>query len=163
MALDTKEQRRILGKFATGVTVAGTRDGDDTWGMTANAVTSLSLDPPLVILCVQRESQSHSRFKDAGCFALSILAADQQEISDRFAFKGPKDFSGLATKTAETGAPILADALGWIDCRLSDILPGGDHDIFVGEIVAGGAAPDGEPLLFYGGKYAKLDGPSNTT
>lgn len=156
MALDSKEQRRILGKFATGVTVASTKIGDETWGMTANAVTSLSLDPPLVILCVQKDAHSHSKFKEGGCFALNILSAQQQEISDRFAFKGPKDFSGLETTTADTGAPILKDALGWVDCKLKEILPGGDHDIFIGEIVDGDAANEGQPLLYYGGKYAAL-------
>ena len=156
MTLDSNEQRRILGKFATGVTVASTKVGDETWGMTANAVSSLSLYPPLVLLCIQRDGQSHTKFTAGGCFALNILSAEQQEISDRFAFKGPKDFSDLETTTAETGAPILKHALGWVDCRLKEILPGGDHDIFVGEIVAGGAAEDGEPLLYYSGKYAKL-------
>lgn len=155
MALDPKEQRRILGRFATGVTVASTKVGDETWGMTANAVTSLSLYPPLVILCIQKDGQSHAKFKEGGCYALNILAADQQEISDRFAFKGPKDFSDLDTKTAETGSPILNDSLGWVDCKLKEILPGGDHDIFIGEIVAGEASEDGEPLLYFGGKYAK--------
>lgn len=154
MTLDSKEQRRILGKFATGVTVASTKVGDETWGMTANAVTSLSLDPPLVILCIQKEGKSCEKFENGGCFALSILSAEQQELSDRFAYKGPKDFSGLETIAAETGAPILKDALGWVDCRLKEILPGGDHDIFVGEIVAGGASEDGEPLLYFSGKYA---------
>lgn len=156
MALDSKEQRRILGKFATGVTVASTKIGDETWGMTANAVTSLSLDPPLIILCIQKDSQSLDKFKEAGCYALNILAADQQEISDRFAFKGPKDFSDLDTTTAETGAPILSGSLGWIDCKLKEILPGGDHDIFIGEIVAAAAPEEGQPLLYFSGKYAQL-------
>ncbi|MEO8496604.1 MAG: flavin reductase family protein [Planctomycetota bacterium] len=156
MTFDPKEQRRILGKFATGVTVASTKVGDETWGMTANAVTSLSLDPPLVILCVQKDAHSRDKFEEGGCFALNILSAQQQELSDRFAFKGPKDFSGLETTTAETGAPILKDALGWVDCKLKEILPGGDHDIFIGEIVAGGASDEGAPLLYYGGKYANL-------
>jgi len=111
MTLDAKEQRRILGKFATGVTVASTKVGDETWGMTANAVTSLSLDPPLVILCIQKEGQSRSKFEEGGCFALNILSEDQQEISDRFAFKGPKDFSDLETTTAVTGAPAAAATL----------------------------------------------------
>ncbi|MBC8353781.1 MAG: flavin reductase family protein [Planctomycetes bacterium] len=156
MPLDSKEQRRILGKFVTGVTVASTKVGDETWGMTANAVTSLSLDPPLVILCIQKEGQSRIKFEEGGCFALNILSADQQEISDRFAFKGPKDFSDLDATTAKTGAPILNGTLGWVDCKLKEILPGGDHDIFIGEIVAGAAPEEGEPLLYYSGKYAKL-------
>lgn len=158
MTLDAKEQRRILGKFATGVTVASTKVGDETWGMTANAVTSLSLDPPLVILCIQKEGQSRSKFEEGGCFALNILSEDQQEISDRFAFKGPKDFSDLKTTTAVTGAPILKDALGWVDCKLKEILPGGDHDIFIGEIVAGEAGDNGLPLLYFSGRYSRLPG-----
>ena len=78
MAFDSKEQRRIMGKFATGVTVASTKLGDETWGMTANAVTSLSLDPPLVLLAVVRESQSHAKFKDAGCFDTIRLVRSQR-------------------------------------------------------------------------------------
>ena len=155
MGFDSKEQRRIMGRFATGVTVASTKLGDETWGMTANAVTSLSLDPPLVLLAVVCDSQSHAKFKEAGCFALNILSADQEQISTRFASSGPKDFADLATKVAATGAPILADALAWVDCQLVEILSGGDHDIFIGQILAGDAA-EGEPLLFYGGKYARL-------
>jgi flavin reductase (DIM6/NTAB) family NADH-FMN oxidoreductase RutF len=155
VSFDSQAQRRILGKFATGVTVASTIVESETWGMTANAVTSLSLAPPLVLLAVVRESQSHTKFQAGGCFALNILAAEQEEISNRFAFAGPKDFTGLATTTAKTGAPILKDALGWVDCRLVEILRGGDHDIFIGEIVAGDAR-DGQPLLFFNGKYASL-------
>ncbi|MEX0819263.1 MAG: flavin reductase family protein, partial [Pirellulaceae bacterium] len=91
-----------------------------------------------------------------GCFALNILSSDQQEISDRFAFKGPKNFSDLETTTAKTGAPVLKGTLGWVDCKLKEILPGGDHDIFVGEIVAAGAVDAGAPLLYFNGKYATL-------
>lgn len=159
MLFDSREQRRIMGKFATGVTVASTRVGEAMWGMTANAVTSLSLDPPLVLLAVVRASQSHSWFQQGGCFALNILAADQAAISTRFASTGPKDFSDLNVHTALTGAPILSDALAWVDCKLVEVLPGGDHDIFIGEIVAGGAR-DGEPLLFFGGKYGQLASPA---
>ena len=158
MAFDSKEQRRIMGKFATGVTVASTIVDGDAWGMTANGLTSLSLDPPLVLLAVARDSQSLEKFKHGGCFALSILTSAQQEISDRFAFKGPKDFSGLESRVAETGAPILKEALGWVDCRVTDVLSGGDHDIFLGEIVAGDAC-EGDPLIYFSGNYAKLQAP----
>ena len=156
MGFDSKEQRKIMGQFATGVTVASTTDGDSTWGMTANGVTSLSLDPPLVLLAVQRDSQSHEKFEQAGCYALNILSAEQQELSDRFAFKGPKDFSGLDVKRAETGAPILHDVLGWVDCKVVEILTGGDHDIFIGEIVAGECSEQGDPLLYYAGGYGRM-------
>ena len=156
MAFDSSEQRKIMGKFATGVTVASTKLGEETWGMTANGVTSLSLDPPLVLLAVQTDSHSHEKFKQAGCYALNILSVDQQELSDRFAYKGPKDFSDLETTVAETGAPILSSTLGWVDCRIVEILSGGDHDIFIGEIVAGACSDEGAPLLYYAGGYSKL-------
>ena len=81
-----------------------------------------------------------------------MLRADQEEISRRFAISGPKDFSGLALTAAETGAPILVDAIAYVDCKLVEILSGGDHDMFVGEPVAG-EVRDGEPLIFYGGEY----------
>lgn len=155
MSFDSLQQRKIMGGFATGVTVASTKVGDETWGMTANGITSLSLDPPLVLLAVQKDVASHGKFKAAGCFALNILTAGQQELSDRFAFKGPKDFSDLDHTTAETGAPILNDSLGWVDCRITQVLDGGDHDIFIGEIVAGEAGT-GEPLLYFGGKYGRM-------
>jgi flavin reductase (DIM6/NTAB) family NADH-FMN oxidoreductase RutF len=154
---DPKEQRRIFGRFATGVTVMSTLAGDETWGMTANAVTSLSLDPPLVLVAVVRGNATDGYLKASRCFALSILSADQQELSVRFSSPGPRDFADLATRTAVTGCPILVDALGWVDCRVVDILPGGDHEIYVGEILAGDAAHEGQPLLFYGGRYARLD------
>ncbi|MDE0736161.1 MAG: flavin reductase family protein [Pirellulaceae bacterium] len=155
MTFDSQEQRRIMGLFATGVTVVSTQHDQQTWGMTANAITSLSLDPPLILVAVQRESQTYEKLKEAGCFAVNILSAEQEEISNRFAFKGPKDFSDLDFTTDVTGAPVLSGTLGHVDCRLKEILPGGDHDIFIGEIVAGKSA-EGQPLLYYQGQYTRL-------
>jgi len=155
MSFDSKRQRQIMGRLATGVTVVSTKTGDGGWGMTANAVTSLSLEPPLVLVAVVRDSQTHTHLSESRFFAVNILSEEQEALSNRFAFKGPKDFSDLDVKTAVTGAPILGDAIGWVDCRLTEILPGGDHDIFIGEIVAGDLG-DGRPLLFYEGKYGRL-------
>jgi flavin reductase (DIM6/NTAB) family NADH-FMN oxidoreductase RutF len=155
MSFDSKRQRQIMGRLATGVTVVSTKAGDDGWGMTANAVTSLSLEPPLVLVAVVRDSQTHTYLQDSRFFAVNILSEEQEELSNRFAFKGPKDFSDLEVETAITGAPILKDAIGWVDCRLTEILPGGDHDIFIGEIVAGDVG-DGRPLIFHEGKYRRL-------
>jgi flavin reductase len=157
VAFDPKEQRRIFGRFATGVTVLSTIADKETWGMTANAVTSLSLEPPLVLVAVVRNSATDGYLKASRCFALNILTAAQKHLSTRFSGPGPRDFSDLETKTAVTGCPILVDAMGWVDCRVVDIFTGGDHEIFVGEIVAGDAQ-DGakKPLLFFGGQYARL-------
>ncbi|MFP6763245.1 MAG: flavin reductase family protein, partial [Planctomycetaceae bacterium] len=156
MAFDSGMQRKIMGHFATGVTVV-TSGGEEPAGLTANSVTSLSLDPPLVLFALAKKSGAQQAFRDSGCFAMSILSSAQQEISNRFAAPGPKEFSDLNTCTAETGAPILAESMGWVDCRLSEVLEGGDHDIFIGEIVAGDILQDGgEPLLYYAGGYREI-------
>jgi flavin reductase (DIM6/NTAB) family NADH-FMN oxidoreductase RutF len=156
VAFDPQLQRRIFGRFATGVTVVTTLRGDQPHGMTANAVTSLSLDPPLVLVAVDRRAGMHAALHEGQCFALNILNDTHEPVSRRFAMSGPKDFGDLAVITAVTGAPILADALGWVDCRITQVLPGGDHDIFIGEIMAGGHNEEGRPLLYYSGKYRKL-------
>jgi flavin reductase (DIM6/NTAB) family NADH-FMN oxidoreductase RutF len=155
MAFDAMEQRRIMGCFATGVTVVTTHHDGQFHGMTANAVTSLSLDPPLVLVAVDRLSQTHESLKQGQCFAMNVLREEQEALSSQFAAPGPKDFSRLKVKTAATGAPILVDALAFVDCRLREIFPGGDHDIFIGEILAG-YVQEGKPLVFYRGKYAQL-------
>ena len=155
MPFDSQQQRRILGRFATGISVATTRVGDELFGMTANAVTSLSLDPPLVLLCVDKYAQFLTAIKQSKVFALSILGEEHEHHSRRFAQKGPKEFTDWNSVTSTTGSPILSEALAWVDCNVVDILPGGDHEIFVGEIVAGDCR-DGRPLLYFGGQYAKL-------
>jgi len=156
MAFDSKLQRKIMGRFATGVTVVTTAGKGGMGGLTANAVASLSLDPPLVLVAVDKQAGSYPEIKENGCYAMNILAADQEEISRRFATPGPKDYSGLKWKAVVTGAPVFDGALGYVDCRLAEVLPGGDHDIFIGEIVAGDGRDDGLPLLYYSGKYRQL-------
>lgn len=151
-------QRRIMGRFATGVTVVTTRWQDKLWGMTANGILSLSLDPPLILVSIDRRNQMHASVTEGKCFAVNILTLDQQDVSQRFAARGYKDFDSVALTTAETGAPVLKDALAFVDCRLVEILPGGDHDMFIGEIVAGDVGI-GDPLLFYSGSYTHLAPP----
>lgn len=155
MAFDSKEQRRVFSHFATGVTVVTTDGKAGSHGLTANAVASLSLDPPLMLVAVEKKAHSHQYIRDNRCFACNILSAEQAALSKRFATPGPKDFDDIPVKKVETGAPVFTEALGFVDCRVVEILPGGDHDIFVGEIVAGDAT-DGEPLLYFRGKYARL-------
>ncbi len=156
MAFDPQLQRHIFGRFATGVTVVTTRIGEQLHGMTANAVTSLSLDPPLVLVAVDRKAGMHAALHAGQCFALNILNDTHEHLSRRFAKSGPKEFADLDVTTAVTGAPILKEALGWVDCRITQVLAGGDHDIFLGEILAGGHNEEGRPLLYYGGKYRKI-------
>lgn len=158
MRFDSMLQRRIMSRFVTGVTVVTTRREDKLWGMTANGILSLSLDPPLILVSVDRRNQMHASISEGKCFAVNILTDDQQDVSQRFATRGYKDFESVALTTAETGAPILADALAYVDCRLVEIVAGGDHDMFIGEIVAGDVGV-GDPLVFYSGNYVRLAPP----
>jgi flavin reductase len=155
MTIDSKKQRQIMGHFATGVTVVTTDGEAGSHGMTANAFASLSLDPPLVMVAVDKRAAMLEFLKTNRCFAVSILRRDQEEISRRFARPGPKDFSDLNITTSATGSPILADGIAFIDCRVYEILPGGDHEIFIGEILTGDHQ-GGDPLLFYAGSYRRL-------
>jgi flavin reductase len=155
MAFDSQKQRKIMGHFATGVTVVTTGGEAGVHGLTANAVASLSLDPPLVLVAVDRRAATLDFLKKNRCFAVNILRLEQEEVSRRFAKPGPKDFSDLNVTVAATTAPILADCLAFVDCRVVDVLPGGDHEIFVGEIVAGELL-GGEPLLYCAGSYSRL-------
>jgi flavin reductase (DIM6/NTAB) family NADH-FMN oxidoreductase RutF len=155
MAFDSKVQRRIMGHFATGVTVVTVSQNGEIQGMTANAVASLSLNPPLVLVAVDKTAAMHAALTASRHFALNVLSDAQEHVSRRFAMRGPKEVNDLTWITAESGAPVLADALAWVDCRLADILPGGDHDVFIGEILAGDSR-DGAPLLYFRGKYRRL-------
>ena len=162
MAFDPMLQRQIMGRFATGVTVVTTRYGEQTSGMTANAVMSLSLDPPLVVVSVDRQSNMHGHLTQGQCYAINVLKHDQEELSRRFAKPGPKDFSDLKLTVAETGAPIFVDVLAYVDCRVVEVVPAGDHDMFIGEPVAG-ETYGGEPLIFYSGQYAQLEAAPTTS
>jgi flavin reductase (DIM6/NTAB) family NADH-FMN oxidoreductase RutF len=155
MPFDSQKQRKIMGHFATGVTVVTTDGEAGSHGLTANAVASLSLDPPLVLVAVDKRAATLEYLVKNRCFAVNILRLDQKDLSRRFATTGPKDFSDLKITTAVTGSPVLVDGLAFLDCRVHDILPGGDHDIFVGEIVAG-EYQGGEPLLYFSGRYRQL-------
>jgi flavin reductase (DIM6/NTAB) family NADH-FMN oxidoreductase RutF len=155
--IERSEFRRVMGHFVTGVTVVATWRGDGTpCGLTANAVASVSLEPPLVLVCVEQAADSHDCIREAGVFSVNILAAEQERISRRFASWDLEDkFGGVAFRTGATGAPILEGALGWLDCRLWASYPGGDHTIFVGEVVEGDAR-QGTPLLYYRGGYGRF-------
>jgi flavin reductase (DIM6/NTAB) family NADH-FMN oxidoreductase RutF len=158
MSFDSKKQRKILGHFATGVTVVTTGGSAGLHGMTANAVASLSLHPPLVLVAVDKRALTLAYLKENRCFAVNILSLDQEEMSRRFALPGPKDFSDLKTKSGATASPILAHCLAYLECKVVEILPGGDHEIFIGEILAGEYF-GGEPLLYYSGGYRRLAEP----
>jgi len=155
--------RRVCGHFTTGVTVV-TAVADEGWiGATVNSFTSVSLDPALVLFCLRHDSRLLTAIRTCGQFAVSILAAGQGPVAMDFAAKGLPSFDGLACLTGATGAPVLRDGVGYLECKLADEYPGGDHRIVVGAVTAlgllgdGAAAGPGGPLTFYRGRLARLD------
>lgn len=145
-----------MSHFATGVTVITTKDREGTpFGLTANAFLSLSLNPPLVLISVDKSAQCYSCFDESKVFAVNFLSEDQEEISRRFATKGIEKFAGLSWREGNNGAALLDGTIGYVECKLIEVHDGGDHTIMVGEIVNAGAAGD-RPLLFFKGKYQRL-------
>lgn len=155
MSVDPDAFRAVMGRFATGVTVVTTCQGTRRAGITVNAFASVSLDPPLVLVCIDRTSHVHDVLLESGIFAVSILTQEQAELSSCFASNSDyryTSFCGAASHTEATGAPVLDESLGFVDCRITDVYPGGDHSIIVGRVEALGGGP-GEPLLYYRSRY----------
>lgn len=156
MALDKSEFRRLLGHFATGVTIITTVSKDQKpTGMTANAVTSLSLVPPLMLICVDKAADCYSCFEASKVFTVNVLAEEQEALSRRFATKGVEKFEGVGYRAGQNGCAILDDAVSYMECRLTQAIDGGDHTIYLGEVEAGDAS-EIAPLLFFRGGYRKL-------
>ncbi len=156
----TEDFRGALAAFATGVTVVTTRGEEHPYGMTANAFSSVSLDPPLVLVCVKAFSEGGDLIRENGVFAVNILAAEQEPLSRYFASKdrprGRDAFGDIAHRTAASGSPILDGVVGYLDCALNASHEAGDHVIFIGEVLALDFSHQVEPLLFHGGGYRFL-------
>lgn len=153
-AFDPTDFRAALGSFATGVTIVTTLDGEGRdVGLTANSFNSVSLDPPMILWSLGLGSRSLRAFRDAGHFAVHILAADQEPLSNRFASRGEDKFAGVELERSGEGVPLLHGCSARFECRTVYQYEGGDHIIFVGE-VTGFDRSDRPPLLFHGGRYA---------
>jgi flavin reductase len=152
--------RSMMGRFATGVTVVAARTGPLLAGMTANAIASVSIDPPLMVANVSQRSETHRAIVESHSFAVSVLSADQQPLAECFAapITAAKlhRFCDAPWHEAETGSPVLDGSIAYFDCRLVARHPGGDHTLFVGEIVSAGYEESGEPLLYFGSSYRRL-------
>lgn len=152
--VETRSFRRALGSFATGVTVITARTGDGRpVGITANSFNSVSLDPPMVLWSLARTAGSMPAFEGATHWAVHILAADQEALSNRFAQRGTDKFAGLDTRDGAGGAPLLEGCATRLQCRTAFRYAGGDHVIFVGEVLDF-ESRDTAPLVFHGGRYA---------
>ncbi len=156
--VDPKEFRRVMGTFATGVTIVTTRSPEgDPYGVTVNSFTSVSLDPPLVLVCLDDQLSGLEAFLESRLFAVNILSEDQRRLSNHFARKGSDRAQGI-DKLGVTGTPILGRALAHLECEVEAVHPGGDHTILVGRVryAHKNSAPGREPLLFYRGGYRGL-------
>lgn len=155
--------REVLARFASGVTVVTTLDGDEPVGMTCQSFSSVSLDPPLVLFVPARSSRTWPLIQQSGGFCVNILAADQEQLSARMATKGVDKFAGVSWHPSKvTGSPVIDGTLAHLDCTIHDVHEGGDHHIVVGRVEHLEHQPEGaavaEPLLYFRGRYRTTDG-----
>lgn len=148
--------RQLLGRFATGVTVitARTSNGEPI-GMTANSLASVSLDPPLVLVAVEKIHEMHTALTDATYWVFNVLSSEQEALSRRFAGDEPNRFLGVSYHENDRGVPVIEGTVAHIECEKHAAVPGGDHTVFIGHVV-GGDTTDRRPLLYYRGGYAGL-------
>jgi flavin reductase (DIM6/NTAB) family NADH-FMN oxidoreductase RutF len=159
MAVDPNAFKQTLAQWASGVTIVATEVAGQRVGITASSLASVSLDPPLILICVAAKLHMHQAIQSSGIFAVSILAAEHLELGMRFAGMFPQvsdRFAGIDFHTAVTGAPILTGALAWLDCRLASAHAAGDHSVFIGEVQATGARGHGKPLLYHSRHWRQL-------
>jgi len=156
--VDPDEFRRILGHFATGVTIVTAMVDDEPVGMAANAFSSVSLDPPLVLFCAAKSSSTWPKIHTTGSYAVNILGEHQAEVCRNFATAPSGErFRDVAFHTAATGSPILSDSVAFVDCRIDAEHDAGDHTIVVGRVVELGQFQEElPPLLFHRGVYPRL-------
>ncbi|MDT0263235.1 flavin reductase family protein [Jatrophihabitans lederbergiae] len=155
-----RQLRSTLGCFATGITVVAT-GGQQPHGMTANSFTSVSIEPPLVLVCVRVDAVFHESLRAFGSYSVNVLSAAQEEVARHFANParhavGNEFPLGNWSTSEQTGALLLRDSHAWLDCRLEQVYDGGDHSIFLGRVLDFGADIAAEPLLYYEGEYHNL-------
>lgn len=155
-AVDRDSFRRACGKFPTGVAVATVNGADGApHGLTVNSFTSVSLSPPLVLICVDHAAAVLAHFRAARCFGVNVLRESQRELSVRFSRKGHDRFNGLEWAPGQTGVPLLGGVLAALECVVEQTVEAGDHTIFIGEVVAA-TAHSGKPLIYYESGYHAL-------
>jgi flavin reductase (DIM6/NTAB) family NADH-FMN oxidoreductase RutF len=154
--IDPSQFRQLLGRFATGVTILTTKTAEgQPLGMTANSLSSVSLHPPLISVCVDREAEMHDVILQAPEFVVNVLASPQEVLARRFSDKHEDRFDGIGYHLSPEGLILLDGALAHVVCERGATYPAGDHTIVLGRVV-GGATNDGRPLLYYRGGYAAL-------
>jgi flavin reductase (DIM6/NTAB) family NADH-FMN oxidoreductase RutF len=158
MPITSDEFKQVMRQWATGVTIVTMKAHDQAHGLTVSGFVGLSLEPPLVLISIGQELQSHALLKESQAFVVNFLRDDQRDLSDKFAGRwGHVDrFHGLATHPEVTGAPVLEDCAAWMDCRIVSAYQAGDHAIYIGEVVASRVRDDGQPLVYWNGDYRQI-------
>ena len=151
--------RLVMRRWATGVALVAAAEDNAFHGMTVNSFTALSLQPPLVLVALERGSRTHDMVVRCQAYAVTILAEDQEDLAERFAGQRPEDrsrFEGLSVRTGPTGSPYLQDGIAYLDCRVLGVHPAGTHTVFMGEAVAAALLRAARPLLYYNRGYRTL-------
>lgn len=156
MGVTKEEFKRAMGCFASGVTVVTTVDAESkARGITVSAFASLSLEPPLVLICIDKNASVHDHLTEGRHFAVNILAENQENVSRRFASSEPDRFGGVSYRSGSTGSPLLDGVVAFVECRVTNSYPGGDHTIVVGHVLAAGVNDD-RALAYFRGRYTNL-------
>jgi len=157
MSINPRAFRDAMGCFASAVTVISTTTADgQAVGVTVNSFNSVSLEPPLVLFCLGREASNFDHFLASGRFAVNILRQDQDQVSSGFASDGGNFFQTMDNDVSELGNPLVPNALAMFDCEIEAVHEGGDHVIMIGRVNELRHDPDGDPLLYYRGRYSSV-------
>ncbi len=154
--VDRERFRSVMSRFASGVSIITTRHEGIDYGLTASAVCSLSLDPPMLLICVNKTSNTQRAIAQSQVFAVNILREDQSELAHRFAGSHPDKFAGMSISYGELVVPLLDDMLATIECRVTEIISGGTHSIFLAEVQTARGA-EGMPLTYFRGRMGRFE------
>ena len=155
MPMDDARFKEAMSHFASGVTVVTTEHDGNRYGITVASFASVSLHPPLVLVCIEKSAKSHDAIHKAGYFGISILAKTQADVSGRFASKSDDKFAGITTRRSEHGMPLIDGAICTLECRVHGELPGGDHTIYVGEVLDSSTSGEA-PLVYFRSNYREI-------
>ncbi len=158
MPIPSEQFKYVLRQWASGVSIVTMQAEERRHGLTVSGFLSISPEPPLVLISIGQELNSHALLQVSGAYAVHFLREDQHELSDRFAGRlGDVDrFEGLTMHTAATGAPILDDCVAWLDCRVVATQAAGDHTLYIGEVVAAGVNSADKPLVYWNADYRRI-------
>jgi len=157
--LSPEDFKQVMRRWASTVTIITTRSGDLIYGLTATAFSSLSVNPPEVFISIYKQTRTHPLIEQGGVFCVNFLGPEMSHLSDRFAGRHPNEerFQGVRYRAEATGAPVLDDAIAYLDCTVARALDAGDHTIFIGAVQAAGVQrPDEAPLIYFNGRYHRL-------